>query len=511
LLGLLATCSSKEESLYAIQLVGPREAFMTASTVVLYRSDQEIARSTVNAQGGFTLEVSGVNPDDTAGSAIFVVRGLNAQNQLVAYGETPQLEVSPAAQDLKIFVQPPGTVAYSTDFPVKLRNQTVLAAVTRPTTSVRLEMTAPIFAHGESVVTQNGVETTTFSSALYVYNPLSHVVEKVTDLPRAASEVVGIARLDQAVFLFGGFRPEPPAVGPTPGMKASQRLDLMVVGREKFKSFTMPVEPVSVLDSDGMTARAGAAVAQAGTLRLMFGGINDYEVRAPIATVAALDESTTQMFTVRRHKDMIAARYGHTATTDTTQTVATQNGSVLIYGGGAPGTPVAERLEPKSEVFTALTFDASPAATNRRFHQAVILPNKTSTGAQQVLIVGGLDDANNPRADTMLCIPSTAPPAPVCTPHTLVLKTPRAHFAAFVLNNDLVVTGGLGPGNVPVGDTEIYDARSPTLDYVTTVPSLARSHVTATPMSNVSVVISGGQTATDIATAIEIYQPRRAL
>jgi hypothetical protein len=187
------------------------------------------------------------------------------------------------------------------------------------------------------------------------------------------------------------------------------------------------------------------------------------------------------------------------------------SGTVLVYGGGAPTDPVAELLNPATETFTALNWAGMPPlppqnpGSNRKYHQAVILPDKdVASGGLRILIIGGLDDMGNPRADSVECVPVTN----VCKPGAITLATPRAQFAAFVLNQDLVVVGGLGPGNVPVANAEIFDAR--TLAPVATAPAVARSRLTATTLPNLSAVITGGVTADDVATAIEIYQPRRA-
>jgi hypothetical protein len=516
----VAGCTSSEEAVYSIQITGPADAFVGASSVVLYKREQEIARTAVKGQGAFTLEVGGIDPSENEGTAIFIVRGLDAMGQLVAYGETPLLETLPTGQDLKIFVQRPGSVARSTDFPVKLRNQTIFKAETQPTTSVDLVVTAPVFAHGEGAEKRDGVDVKVFSRSLYIYNPLNHLVERIIDLPQARSEAVGISRADGALFLFGGFLLPAAAPTPTEGLKASQQLDLLVVGRENFKKFTLPTEVPPQLTADPATARAGAVVAAAGPRRLLIGGIDDYTTRTPLASVATLEEPSMNVFAVRPHKPMTVPRMGHTATSDPSPTAGLPSGTVLVYGGALTAAgPVAELLNPATEEFTPLVWTVAADApahpeTNRKFHQAVVLPNKdATTSLLQVLIVGGLDDQGNPRADSVLCLPSLPPnpaiPGNQCKAGPITLKTPRAHFAAFVLNNDLVVTGGLGPGNVPIGTTEIYDAR--TLAFVSEVPSLARSHVTATTLPNLSAVISGGLLAgDDPATAIEIFQPRRA-
>jgi hypothetical protein len=93
----------------------------------------------------------------------------------------------------------------------------------------------------------------------------------------------------------------------------------------------------------------------------------------------------------------------------------------------------------------------------------------------------------------------------------VVLKTPRSRFAAFVINKDLVVAGGVGADGKPIANAELHDATDFT--HVKDIEAVPRFAAAAARMSNNSVAIVGGRGAGEETQSssreIEIYQPRR--
>jgi hypothetical protein len=87
------------------------------------------------------------------------------------------------------------------------------------------------------------------------------------------------------------------------------------------------------------------------------------------------------------------------------------------------------------------------------------------------------------------------------------LRTPRSAFVAFLAGDDLVVAGGLNEAGAPIGNAEVYNAK--TLAFVKTVTCRPRARAKATDLPNGSVVIIGGEGENRILSNwVDIYHPQ---
>jgi hypothetical protein len=171
---------------------------------------------------------------------------------------------------------------------------------------------------------------------------------------------------------------------------------------------------------------------------------------------------------------------------------------VLVFGGAAPGAPLADLFNPADQTFVPLP-DLVPAGPGRKLHAAV---NVTVSEQNRLLLFGGQSDDGSPRGDSILYDPLTKS----FSAGALTLRTPRHSFTAFVVANDLVVAGGIGADGKRLATAEVYDAKS--FAYVTQLTAEARSGATVTPLPNLTMMLLGGTTETCSSSAIEIYQPR---
>ena len=495
-------CTGTNEATYAFEIKGPRDVFKDATTVSLFQNNKMVATSPVTAGGRFSLEVGNLQPLISADPVVFSIKAFDANHVLVAYGEAPGVEILPQDNtQLRIFVQKPGSIAQVDDMPIKLKDHIAFESETVSNTTTDYHVTAPVFGYGTTTgdVAQAG---------FYIYNPLLHVTQKLGELTPARRGVAGmesasLSRGSHPLLLFGGLG--------VADMKLAERLDEMVIVRGGLSDFSIGVTLKITIPTEFARAGGVLATTNSGTRRLVFGGRDD--AGNPIAHVAAIDEITGSPMVVTNHPAMAAARDGHTVTVDPSTTDADKDwGRILVYGGAAPGAPVAELLNPKTppkwlDLPAAAPAGTPPGAhpgTGRRDHQALILPTKSAKGSMRVLIVGGRDDAKNVRGDSIVCVPAEAR----FEDSPLKLSEPRADFAAFIVKDDLVVVGGVDGNGAPVASAEIFSAS--TLAVKAKVAAFARIRPTATTLGNSSTIIIGGEAAdkTPLAT-VEIYQPTR--
>ena len=67
---------------------------------------------------------------------------------------------------------------------------------------LRLAMNAPVFGSGRERTTS---ETEAYSNELYVYNPVTHLPQRLGPMQGTArADAAGLARSDGAVMVFGG-------------------------------------------------------------------------------------------------------------------------------------------------------------------------------------------------------------------------------------------------------------------------------------------------------------------
>jgi Galactose oxidase, central domain len=503
LLFLGATCSKTEEAVYNLEIKGPPMAFAGATTASLFVKDKEVSKTAVSGTGPFSLEVSGIDPLIDA-SAIFAVKAFDKDNNLVAYGQTPEIEILPSPTTVRVFVQRPLSLERTTDLPVKMKDHLAFRVDTDfDQRTLSTTVSAPVFGFG----TTDGPLP---SSVFYVYNPILHEVQRIGEVgnPRVGSAAFAVGT---TIYVFGGKA--------LPGEAPLARLDLISVGRPRITDFAV-INTAGVQLTDPALTRSDAVLASGGpTRRLVVGG------RAPdgtpVASILAIDDSATGINVTDTLVAMKAPRVGHTVTMDPTAVTDLPNGideslgRVLIYGGATvPGAAVAELFNPKKTEWMALPSPGPAGATGsihpgtaRKDHQAVILPARTEGGHLQILIIGGRDDANVVREDAILAIPGEPVMEKKFATTTMKLQTARADFAAFVLKDDLVVVGGVGRDGQPVATAEVFDAK--TLAPLAVLPAVPRARPTATTLNNFSAIIVGGEVGGAPVGAVEIYQPRR--
>ncbi len=179
---------------------------------------------------------------------------------------------------------------------------------------------------------------------------------------------------------------------------------------------------------------------------------------------------------------MTTVRYRHTAT-------LLKDGTVLL--AGAPGLNTAEKYDPGTGKFTAITGKMS---IDRDGHTATLL----NTG--KVLITGGTDVYNNNAALTTadLFDPSTG----MFTAISSQMSVARTgHNATLLADGKVLITGG----NTLVA--EIFDPVTSIFTPTTGKMVTARTEDTATLLPNGKVLITGGLAANGALATTELYDP----
>ncbi len=499
-------CGETLKDTYTIEIAGPADTFAGAATVDLLVSSQIVASKAVTGNGRFEIEAPDIDPAITR-TAILAVRALDASGKVVAFGQTPQMEVLKLSPFIRIFVQKPGTLARSRDFTIKTRDHVAVPAESGTFgPDLTVQVTVPVFGAGRMRVPAGSGEQELLSNELYVYNPITHVPEDVGRTSGGLRAEAAAVSRGGRIYVFGGLSQSNVSEAPV----TSAQLDLFAVGRQGFSSFFLQMAP----PYDGGMALARKRTVMAASVRpvFAFGGLDAAD--QPLDSVIVIDVDARPSSPVALSpRKMAAARVGHTATS-----VASSDtwGNILVYGGAAAGLPVAELFDPMKEDWIPLDLTAAgspdPAAvgqpghpgTARRDHVAIALP---AAAEARVLILGGLDVAvapgTQPRGDSLIYFPAQRRfgPGPV------TLRHPRTGFAAFVINDDLVVAGGYGPDGRLLDNAEIYDVK--TWELVAETPAVPRARATATVLPNLSVVLLGGDTEGSSSNAVEIYQPRR--
>ena len=515
-LGAASACTETLKDTYAVDIVGPRDAFTGATVVKMLVSGQVSATANIsNGSAPFTLEAPDLDPNSTR-TTFFAIRAEDDAGGLVAFGQTPQLEVLHLSPRIRIFVQQPGTLVRGRDLVTKTRSHVAVPAESTGVGGLTVTVTVPVFGAGYTWVRlTSGQEREILSNELFVYNPLTHAQQELGAMNGGLrAEAAAITRADR-IYLFGGLSQTDITKPP----QLSSQLDVMAVGREVFSSFFL----ASIPSLDGLEGSHRKRTVLATTPRrdvatdpvFAFGGLDAAEM--PLDSIVMLDVSSTQQVPVSlvTKSKLSAPRVGHTA-----NTVATSEtmGNILIYGGAPAGGTVADLFDPMAQ--TMLAFDVStdgggngpPAppgqpghpGTGRRHHVALSV---NVGGENRILVLGGLADDGSPRDDSLFYVPARRR----FEPGPIKLKVARSSFVAFVINDDLVVAGGQGAGNALLDSAEVYDTKSWTL--IKEMPAVPRAGATATSLPNLSVVVLGGATkeasGDSASNAVEIYQPRK--
>jgi hypothetical protein len=497
-------CTDTIKETYDIDITGAADAFAGATKVTLYASGTEVASAAINGNAPFSLAWRDVDPLERA-NAVFSIKATDAANAVVAAGASPDIELLPSSAKIRIFVQRPGSLARATDLERSLAGHVSVSAEALTSQGLRLAMTAPVFGSGKQL-TPAAAEV--FSNDLYVYNPVTHVTQRLGSMQGVArADAAGLARTDGTVMVFGGRGSNPETAAQT-----SARLDMIRIGRRAVNTFEIAID--TGVTGPVEAGRAKGVMVQIGRPVFVFGGVDVNDT--PLDTVVNIDPdgrptspievATRAVGMTREPTRMMAARVGHTASavttlgmaaTATTPTVPPQT-LVLVFGGAAPGAPVADLFNPADQTFVPLP-DLVPAGGGRKLHAAV---NVTVAEQNRLLLLGGQGDDGAPRGDSVLYDPITK----AFSAGALTLRTPRHSFSAFVVANDLVVAGGIGADGKRLATAEVYDAK--TFAFVTELKAEARSGATVTPLPNLTMMLLGGTTETSFSAAIEIYQPR---
>jgi hypothetical protein len=489
-LGAASACGETLKDTYAVDIVGPRDAFTGATVVKMLVAGQAMATANIsNGAAPFTLEAPDLDPNTTR-TTFFAIRAEDASGGLVAFGQTPQLEVLHLSPRIRIFVQKPGTLVRARDLVTKTKDHVAVPAESTGVGGLTVTVTVPVFGAGRTwVPAAGGGEQVILSNELFVYNPLTHAQQELGAMTGGLrAEAAAITRADR-IYLFGGLSQNDSRMPP----QISSQLDVLAVGREVFSSFFLAGIP-PVQGGDG-SHRKRTVLAATPRPVFAFGGLDATD--QPLSSIVKLDVDGNPLAPVSlvTKAQLSAPRVGHSASTVTT---SEPWGNVLIYGGAPAGAQVADLFDPMAE--TMLDFDLTAAGTGRRDHVALSV---NAGGENKVLILGGRNDDGSPRDDSLFYVPARRR----FEPGPIKLKAARSSFVAFVINDDLVVAGGYAAGTALVDTAEVYDTKSWTL--ISETPAVARAGATATSLPNLSVVVLGGATADSASNAVEIYQPRK--
>ncbi len=493
----VAACTKATEQSYTVDIIGPaQDVFAGAVRATLELDGRVLDQATVTPRHAIDLSVQDFDTKSTP-SGVLRVRGTGPQGELVAFGQTPPLDLMARPETVRIYVQKPGSFGRTVDLLVAVKSHVAVAttAPARADLSQKVGMPAAVFGTGTVLgpVPAGGGSPESFSSLIYAYNPISHEpifvgsTASSTGMSVVRTAASAITATDGTVLIFGGQSRQ----GASTETHVTSQLD--VFGLQRADNFGVLKEVgVFFFAQDARVSRAGAAVASAGSV-YAFAGYDDLP-RALDSVVAIRPEAKGAELTLVDAR-MAAPRSGHTAT----GVPGPQGPSIVVFGGAPVGAAVAELFLPGPPATLTTLEGAGPG---RHDHAAVLLPASGSQEAR-VLVVGGVGDDGQPLGTSVVYSPQRR----AFEPGPITLKTPRTAFTAFIVGGDLVIAGGGGAGGL-IANAEIYDVE--TLAFVAEVPAFARARATATALGNESVLLMGGEIDLSYPTEVaEIYQPRR--
>jgi hypothetical protein len=499
LAALLGGCGEKIQDQYGVQIVGPvgMDYLAGARTVVLELDGRELSRTAINPGQPFSVTGSGIDTGATTTGAVGV-RALDASGATVAYGQSPDIELTMFSYSLLVFVQKPGSFGQTLSLDVPRRDMIGVSAVADPPPGTGAapitvaffglgKMTRPVLVPNTTMAVPMELPSDDF----WMYNPLQHSATlddvgfggSIGGVAQPRTGASALVRADgRTIYVFGGQVTEPMAAP-----RATSQLDVLRVVRSGFSAFAQQVLITARTSDKPGIARSGAVLADADAT-YAFGGEAD---GTELDTVVVIDPSATDAFQLLDAR-MGARRTGHTVTAVNTTAVP----EILVVGGGS-AEAVAEVFVPTPMPhFLAPAGDAGPP---RRDHRAILL------SPDRILIVGG-KNADGTLGDSLVYSAKVRELAP----GPITLATPRSEFAAFVVETDLVIAGGVDAAGARIGKAEVFDMTDDRLRLKGEVPCEPRSGATAMVLSNGSAVIAGGTGATgDASRVIEIYQPFR--
>src|SRR5262249_44675013 len=142
-----AGCHEVIQPSYSFQIVGPfdHDYFAGAQEVVLEIGGTEVARQTLAPNQAFRLSAADIDTPQTPTTHV-TVKALDADGKLLAYGQTPEIELTAGTRTVRVFVQKPGTMGRVKDLGNPLRGHVSIAAPA-PIDQVAgaLSITIPVF------------------------------------------------------------------------------------------------------------------------------------------------------------------------------------------------------------------------------------------------------------------------------------------------------------------------------------------------------------------------------
>jgi hypothetical protein len=288
---------------------------------------------------------------------------------------------------------------------------------------------------------------------------------------------------DGRLVAFGGLA-APPGMPLTP----TAQIDNVNMTRVAFDGFNGTVQAVTPAPNPmADLARSNVAMAAPDLVYAFGGRLGDRVLDT--ALVIDVTNSNVQQLASK----MTGPREGHTATA-----VNVHNGhEVLVFGGAPAGVPVADVLVTTGMVSGAMfVAPATAMGPPRRDHAALLLPS-----GDKVLIVGGRNDTGA-LADSVLYNASDRS----FLPGAITLKYPRYDFAAFIIEDDLVVAGGRDASGMPLDKAEIYSAAD--FHFKGETPCYKRAGAATVVLPNRMALLIGGTELPDKGSVVvESYQP----
>jgi hypothetical protein len=455
LLMLLAGCGGKTGTLTLTVVVSPTDDPFAQATQVRFTIGDAKHVKTVPVTGGhFTLSLS-QGPETAPG--IVLVEALDSAGNVVAHGQTPQLDLSAVDQAVSVWVGRPGKVATAPSALPSARTDMAMANITG---------LGVLFAGGHDATGAPIGDTA-------VYDVFTQAIITTTMMSKPRASAAGGPVAGAHGIVFGGITTGGAPDGTMELFDPSQGLGVWTPVQTG--SFAARSAPASVLLASGSVLISGGADANGNPL-------GDAGLVTASGTIAITPVATP----------MAAPRVGHAVA----PAHFGDGDGAILFGGLAAGSvtplPVAERL-------VGQTFSSYDVGTqdNRTGATATTMPSG------DVLILGG-HTATGAVATGLVITPG--PPATV-TPLPMALSVARDGHTASLAGGTLVVCGGADASGTLQGTCDLLDATSYAIKG--TVPmAAARKHHSAAVLENGLVVLAGGVGSDGNPLAsIEIYTP----
>jgi hypothetical protein len=496
---LQAGCGGNDQVI-PFTLVTPegQDTFAGVAEVRLTFGDQTDTQTLSSPGASFELELK----LSLGGAGPVIVEGLSAGGDVVCRGQSPLINAYATSQTLTLFVSRVGSFGRA---PV----QAPVAATAMAMANYEIEdwdsteeddLNATLWFGGLTA-------DATVPTEPFYYDSYFHDTYPLTELPAPRHGMMAM-NIDSGYYLlYGGYDTEGALSG---------RLDIMEPGTSGF------VYVPDVDYADAKIPRTAGVVVIMGPYPSLLQGYDHRVLNSFLVVggrmdagaacdalhfVAAYDTGTYDWTITTEQRALAACRQGHTATHTEATSGSDTVSVVLVYGGGAPGDPVAEiiRAHPTQPDVDTLdwNWDEAPVATDPgpmiAGHTAVTLADG------RILLLGGVTTDGTVLGDGVLYDPDddsfTTLPG--------LLDTPRYGHTALRLGDELVVAGGTGADGAPVGDAEIFNVAGGDPSRVAAADLVVpRTGHQAFPMPSGTMGIIGGVDATGQPTrVIEIYTP----